>query len=289
MFMKPINMFSVKQILKDTYVVTENYLPGQRCVCGVIVGAERVLVIDAGLGMGGDLRRFIESFVGTAKPMFLICTHGHTDCIGGAALFDEAYLKHEDLPMVKDSLNQDFVLRQMNGWTNSIPELEAHAKLTAKSLENVNFKDLHEGDHFHLGGVHVGIMCIPGHTKGSIAVRVTREGVQTMTFVGDAFSAEMNHLTNMNKEDLLNYRDRLNTFIGRLYHDEPIFSSHLPVPVGISVGQDIAKACEEVAVGRFTELDAPFNFGNGAPGNSEKDLRVHFVNNNYIVYDRNLL
>lgn len=287
--MRLMNMFSVRQILKDTYIVTENYLPGHRCVCGVIVGAERVLVIDAGLGMGGDLRRFIESFVGTGKPIFLICTHGHTDCIGGAALFDEAYLKHEDLPMVADSLNQDFVLMQMNGWTNHIPELEAQAKLMAQDLSKVQFKDLHEGDHFHLGGVHVGIMCIPGHTKGSIAVRVTREGVQTMTFVGDAFSAEMNHLTNMNQQDMLNYRDRLQEFIGKLYHDEPIFSAHMPVPVGIQTGLDIAKACEEVALGIGTAQDAPFDFGWGKKGGKAPDLRVHFVNNNYIVYNKDLM
>lgn len=288
--MKPVNMFSVKQVLKDTYVVTENYLPGHRCVCGVIVGAERVLVIDAGLGMGGDLRRFVESFVGTGKPIFLICTHGHTDCIGGAALFDEAYLCHKDLPMVKDSLNQDFVLRQMNGWTNNIPELEAQAKLMAQDLSKVQFKDLHEGDHFHLGGVHVGIMMIPGHTDGSIAVRVTREGVQTMTFVGDAFSAEMNHLHRMNRSELLEYRDRLQKFLRRLYHDEPIYSAHMPVPVGISVGEDIAKACEEVALGRFTEHDAPFDFGwPKKEGQKAPDLRVHFVNNNYIVYNRDLM
>lgn len=287
--MRPINLFSVKQILKDTYVVTENYLPGHRCVCGVIVGAERILVIDAGLGMGGDLRRFIESFVGTGKPIFLICTHGHTDCIGGAALFDEAYLCHRDLPMVADSLNQEFVLRQMNGWTNHIPELEAHAKLLAKDLSEVKFKDLHERDHYHLGGVHVEIRCIPGHTKGSVAVRVTREGVQTMTFVGDAFSAEMNHLTNMNREDLLEYRDRLQQFLSGLHHDEPIFSSHLPVAVGISVGEDIAKACEEVALGRGTGQDAPFDFGWGKKGDKAPDLRVHFVNNNYIVYNKDLL
>lgn len=287
--MKPINMFSVKQIMKDTYIVTENYLPGQRCVCGVIVGAERVLVIDAGLGMAGDLRRFIEGFVGTGKPIFLICTHGHTDCVGGAALFDEAYLHHEDLPLVRDSLNTDFVIRQMRGWTNQIQELEDYARLTAQDLAKVEFKDLHEGDHFHLGGVHVGIMLLPGHTKGSIAVRVTREGVQTMTFVGDAFSAEMNHLTNMTRQELLDYRDRLQGFLRRLNHDEPIYSAHLPVAVGISVGEDIARACEEVALGKKTAADAPFDFGWPDRGGKKPDLRVHFVDNNYIVYNRDLL
>ena len=286
--MKPMNLFSWKQILKDTYVFTENYLPGQRCVCGVIVGAERILVIDAGLGMGGDLRRYIESVVGTGKPMFLICTHGHTDTIGGAALFDEAYLKHEDLPMVKDSLDEDFVLNQMKGWTNDIPALNEQAKLMRQDLSKVQFKDLHEGDHFHLGGVHVGIMCIPGHTEGSIAVRVTREGVQTTTFVGDAFSAGMNHLHRMDRSQLLDYRDRLNDFIGKLYHDEPLYSSHLPVEVGISTGYDVAKACEEVALGLGTEYDAPFDFGWGKKENGP-DLRVHFVNNNYIVYNRDLM
>lgn len=281
-------MFSRCQIAKDTWVVTENYLPGHRCTIGVIIGAERILVIDTGLGLAGDLRRYIESFAGTGKPMFCICTHGHTDCVGGAALFDEAYLKKEDVSEHPESFDHTFCKMQMSGWTNHIDEIDHYSELLWKDNSKVAFRDLHEGDHFHLGGVHVGIMEIPGHTGGSVAVRVTREGVQTYSFVGDAFCADMNHLTAMNRIDLLNYRDRLQQFISRLNHDEPIFSAHSPVPVGINVGIDVAQACEEVALGKIGE-DAPFDFGFAKKDSKLPDLRVHFCNNSYIVYNADLL
>ncbi|MGM9521162.1 MAG: MBL fold metallo-hydrolase [Oscillospiraceae bacterium] len=283
--MRLLNMFSRQQIGKDTYVVTENYLPGHRCAIGVIVGAERVLVIDTGLGLAGDLRRYIESFVGTGKPIFCICTHGHTDCIGGAALFDEAYLAKADAGPV----DPEFPVIQMRGWTNGAPGLEEYGCLFRKDVGQVEFKDLHEGDHFHLGGVHVGIMCIPGHTPGSVAVRVTREGVQTFTFCGDAFSAELNHLTNMNREDLLNYRDRLNKLTARIDAGEPCFSARSPVAISRDVGRDMARACEEVALGKIDQ-DAPFDFGFKKPdGGKRPDLRVHLTNNTYIVYNADLL
>lgn len=278
--MRLLNLFSRQQIGKDTYVVTENYLPGQRCTVGVIVGAERVLVIDTGLGLAGDLRRYIESFVGTGKPIFCVCTHGHTDCIGSAALFDEAYLQSAD--QVPE--NMDFAISQMKGWTNGAPELEEHGRLFMKNPGEVNFKDLHSGDHFHLGGVHVGIITIPGHTPGSIAVRVTREGVQTFTFCGDAFCAEMNHLTNMNREQLLDYRDRLNKFCTRIDAGEPVFSAHSPVPITRDVGRSVARACDEVAMGK-TAFDAPFDFGFPARDGKKPNHRIHFTDNCYIVYD----
>ena len=282
--MRQLSLFSRQQIGKDTYVVTENYLPGHRCTIGVIVGAERVLVIDTGLGLAGDLRRYVESFVGTSKPIFCVCTHGHTDCIGSAARFDEAYLHHGDV----GPIDPEFSIEQMRGWTNNAPEIEEHGRLLMSDNSKAEFKDLHEGDHFHLGGVHVGIMCIPGHTPGSIAVRVTREGVQTFSFVGDAFCAEMNHLTRMTRENLLDYRDRLKSFVSCLNNDEPCFSGHSAVPIAREVGNDVAQACAEVAQGAI-QHDAPFSFGQKGTSGKVPDLRVHLTNNSYIVYNADLL
>ena len=85
----------------------------------------------------GELRPFIESVVGTEMPIFCIYTGAFVPAEGEAAAFDEAYCP------------------------------PAYARGTLLPCR--------DGDHFHLGGVHVGLS---GDDR-LLTVTVTREGVQT--------------------------------------------------------------------------------------------------------------
>jgi glyoxylase-like metal-dependent hydrolase (beta-lactamase superfamily II) len=285
-----LNLFSHRQIENDIYIVTENYLPGHRCVIGVICGAERVLVVDAGLGMAGDLRAYIERFAGTAKPMICVCTHGHSDCVGGAALFDEAYLSAADAETGRKSLDQSFTMMQLGMWTNHAKGLADHARAHLADVGGVRFIDLPKAGPFQLGGgVRADITPIPGHTAGSVALRAARDGARGVVFCGDAFSAELNHLHDMDRLALQAYAKRLTAFVSGIAPDEPVFSAHLPAPISRQAGFDLARACAEVAAGDIAN-DAPFDFGfKRAEGAAAPDLRVHLANNVYIVYNADLM
>ncbi|MCC8105641.1 MAG: MBL fold metallo-hydrolase [Clostridiales bacterium] len=285
--MKKFSLFNHEQIIKNTYVVTENYSADKRFTIGVIVGAERALVIDTGFGMAGDLREYIESFVGTDMPMFCICTHGHSDVIGAASQFDEAYLKKEDVGAFPESVDPEQRITQLGAFTKNDPEMMEYGKSVMLDTSKTVFKDLKDGDHFHLGGVHVGIIEIPGHTPGSIAVRVTREGVTTTTFAGDALSVGMNHLTRMDRKGLIEYGQRIDQMMDFLNEDEPIYGTHCQVPMTPAGGRAIAKACYDVAHGKIDGNPSyrfPFWKGDKQP-----DFRIHFTGNYYIVYNADLL
>ena len=277
--MEKMNLFNHEEFIKNTYVVTENYAVDRRFTIGVVVGAERVLVIDSGFGMAGDLRKYIEGFVGTEKPIFCICTHGHSDVLGAASQFDEVYLKKEDAGAFPESTDPALRLQQLAGFVSGDAQMLEYGKKVMLDNSKVSFRDLKDGDHFHLGGVHVGIIEIPGHTKGSIAVRITREGVTKSAFCGDAFSAGMNHLLNMNRRDLLIYSERLEQFMMKLEDQEPIYCTHSSVPMTKRAGMAVAKACYEVAEG-MTAGDPAFQ--------GKEDLRIHFTDNYCIVYNRKL-
>ncbi|MCM1037774.1 MAG: MBL fold metallo-hydrolase [Ruminococcus sp.] len=283
-----MNLFSHEEIIKNTYVVTENYSADKRFTIGVIVGAERALVIDTGFGMAGDLRKYIESFVGTEMPMFCICTHGHSDVLGAAAQFDEAYLKKEDVGVFPESTDPAQRIDQLRMFTKNNEQMVEYGKSVMLDNSKVQFKDLKDGDHFHLGGVHVGIIEIPGHTPGSVAVRVTREGVTTTTFAGDAVSSGMNHLLRMDRRGLIEYAERVERMMRSLNDDEPIYCTHSQVPMTPKAGLAIAKACREVAHG-FIQGDPAFSFGPAKEGEKQPDFRIHFADNYYIVYNAELM
>ena len=59
----------------------------------LLVGTERALLLDTGIGLG-DLRGLVEEI--TDKPYDVVITHGHMDHVGGAAWFDKVYLNEKD-------------------------------------------------------------------------------------------------------------------------------------------------------------------------------------------------
>ena len=123
-------MITAKELGRETYLLSDG-----STYCGLIVGAERALVIDP-LPEAG-LRGYVEGIAGTEMPIFCIFTGMETPA---AAAFDESY----DAPAVYD------------------------------------------GQHFHLGGVHVGLAA----RECGFAVIVTREGTRTFSFE-PGFGAEI--------------------------------------------------------------------------------------------------
>lgn len=287
--MRNFNMFSSQQVGNGMYLVTENYLPGHRCLIGVIEGLERILVIDAGLGLAGNLRKYIETIIGSEKPMICICTHGHTDCIGGVAPFDEVYLRRVDIEANPESFDKDFCLMQLGMWTNHCAGLEEYAKQHMTDNSKVDFRDLNDGDRFDLGGVQAEIICVPGHTPGCVAIRIQKDGEKPVTFCGDAFSTELNHLHRLSGDAIREYAKSVRRLASCIGEDESVYSARSAVTISRQVGLDVAQACEEVIAGKI-ENDPPFDFGFKKPENGKgPDIRLHLVNNNLIVYNADLL
>lgn len=283
---KKLQLFSHDQISEDAYVITENYDQGHRFTIGLIKGSERAMVIDAGLGMAGNLMAYVRSLIGEDLPVFAVFTHGHSDVLGGSAAFEKAYLSRLDQGKYPESTDFEQRSKQMGFFSSQNPEITEYGKEYALDNSAQVFSDLEDGDHFELGGACADIIAVGGHTPGSVLVRVTLQDGRHVTFCGDAFSTGMNHFMSATKQQLLEYGSKLGQVLASLDPEEDLYCTHGSMPVRPSLGMSIAQACLEVAEGK-TDLD-PMYMNPFARG-KQQNLKTHYSRNNYIVYNADMV
>lgn len=121
-------------------------------------------LIDPGGGLL-DIKRFVEK--NNLKLVFVINTHGHGDHIAA----DDAY----DLPLYIHTLDRDFLKDTSKNLSSSIG-----FPLTARDPARL----LNDGDLIKLGELELEIIHTPGHTPGSISIKVGGA-----VFTGDALFA----------------------------------------------------------------------------------------------------
>lgn len=149
-----------------------------KVACYLIEGENRACLLDTCCGYG-DLREYVKTL--TPKEPFVILTHGHYDHTGSAALFEEVYMNHLDLP----------VLHKHNAKRN---EYLSEDKKQISALKEIQMKDLNpllkreplpltDGDTFDLGNLHIRMISVPGHTPGMMCALIPEEKT---VFFGDA-------------------------------------------------------------------------------------------------------
>jgi hydroxyacylglutathione hydrolase len=281
-----MNFYSHEKLSDRIYIFTEGYSSEFRFTLGVVVGDEKILVIDAGLGMGGDLRSYIEAVVGHDKPMICACTHGHVDHVGSAILFDEAYLNSRDYHLLPGfGLYAPTRFGDLTAFSCDSAEVLYYAIKHHVPNADTKFKDIDEGDVLDLGGIKLEPIRVPGHSHGSLAYYCRQEGI---CFVGDAISLSAS-IKRLDNAGLFEYRDIINRFISIVGEDCKLYAGHNALPMTIQVARNIAAACEEVALGK-TYGDPPAepifknqkNFG-------DRQNRHHYVGNACIIYNSTLI
>lgn len=281
--METYNFCSHEKVSDHVYVVTENNSRTHRFTIGVVVGDEKILVIDSGLGMNGDLRHYIESFTGTDKPMICACTHGSSHHVGAACLFDEAYLNSRDYPLLGHAFDPETRFSDLAVYGLFNDEVMEYGRSHMVDNTDTMFKHVDEGDVFELGGVQVYPIRTPGRTEGHLAYHIPMEKI---AFCGDAVNIDT-HLKTLDNQGILEYRDMLYRLLSQVGDGITIYAGHLNRGHKTNVLKNLAIACEEVAMGK-TAGDIPgetyFLKDTGNPS-----IRAHYHGNCCIVYDRSLL
>ena len=282
--MEKLCFWSHERKSEHLYIVTEGYSMVHRFTIGVVVGDEKVLVIDAGLGVAPGLRDYIERIVGTGKPLICACTHGHPDHVGSALLFDEAYLNSRDYPRLSSfALNTGQRLEDLKGFALDSPEVLAYCQEHYIDNSNTRFQNLEQGQIFDLGGVVLEAISFPGHSPGHHMFYSRQENY---VFTGDGINMDVS-LKKLDRQGLLQYRDQLYEFMNCVGKDTVLYPAHLPVVLPVHIAGNLAAACEETAMGK-TEQDPPgetiFKAKAGNP-----HIRMHYFNNVCVVYDSSLL
>jgi len=139
----------------------------------LIVGEEKALLFDTGYGIV-DIPAIIKKI--TNKPLTVVLGHGHIDHANGAYQFDEVYLREPDFNLFNAHTSHEMR-------SNIIQRLE-DAKLepdfdkeTWKKSGECKLIPLELNTVFDLGGVHVKIIDMAGHTGGSIGILVVEKRI----------------------------------------------------------------------------------------------------------------
>lgn len=173
--------YPVQEIAKDTYKISDFGIAN----CYLLVGQEKALLIDCGLGIG-DIKGCVEHI--TDKPLIVVGTHGHVDHVGGDGAFDEIYLH---------TLDTGRNYRFQTGKTLRRLFLAASKGVADKSIKSkdlVIYKKrprvigIEDGHVFSLGGRDVKVVHSTGHTLGSILLI---DDNTKIAFVGDNMSPSL--------------------------------------------------------------------------------------------------
>jgi len=139
----------------------------------LIVGENRALLFDTGYGIG-DTPALIKSI--TDKPLTVILGHGHIDHANGAYQFDEVYLREPDYELCREHTGPEIrgsILERLHdaGLDPGFDEEEW------KNNGTCNLKPLEPGTEYDLGGLHVEVIDMAGHTGGSIGLLLVEKRI----------------------------------------------------------------------------------------------------------------
>lgn len=156
-----MNWFTTEKIDSDTYVISE-YRHWEETHCYLLVGSERCLLIDTGLGIC-DISDEVSRL--TNKHVTAAATHVHWDHIGGHKYYPDFYAHKEEL----DWLDGKFPLtietiREMVCDRCKLPEnfdINAYEIFQGKPS-----KIIADGDEIDIGGRVVTVLHTPGHSPG---------------------------------------------------------------------------------------------------------------------------
>lgn len=177
--------YSVKQINENCWRIASPL----GVFMDLIIGSERALLWDTGYGMG-DLKKMVREI--TDLPLYIVNSHGHVDHACGNYQFEEPiYIHPEDMELCRrhnDRLQRMLAVEMAR---TMLPEF--NSKVLGGEIDTErycgyscgNLLPVTEGHVFDLGGVHLKVIELSGHTKGSIGLLYEE---RNMLYVGDALN-----------------------------------------------------------------------------------------------------
>lgn len=187
-------LYPMVQFKKDTWEIDEF----ECASVFVLVGKEKAMVIDAGIGIG-DLIGAIRMTI-TDKPLVIVATHGHGDHTGGMGNFDEYYLSEKDwFYPVEESIEM------RRGYSAMIAKRQGGYYPWVADRDITPFEKqprrlpLEAGVEFDLGGRIIKTIACPGHTPGKpidwehvTSVERALEGLEALAAAKDSYDGIYN-------------------------------------------------------------------------------------------------
>lgn len=183
-------MYRVKPLMDGVYAISSSAVKTY-----LIVGQRGALLVDTAYGFE-DLSAVVREI--TTLPLTVLNSHGHIDHTGGNFYFDtpvciheadvEVYRRHNQPNFHRHMEKSLLLLDRIIFWRTLIPKAPERNDGPRSSFDN--WRLIHEGDRFDLGGITAQILEIPGHTSGSVAVflpekrlMITSDGANPGTYL----------------------------------------------------------------------------------------------------------
>ena len=205
----------------------------------LVVGEEKACVIDTMNGYN-DLNKAVREI--TDKPVVVINTHGHPDHIFGNVYFDRAFLHPADLELARMFVEQ--------------PEFQAICE--ENNLRMPPFSEVREGDVFDLGGRHLEVYELPGHTPGGILLLLREDRI---LFTGDS----VNHHLWMQLDGCSTMDEYVKSLDRILFLEQKadrILHGHADDFDDISLLRCLRDGAEDLSAGH-TDQDTPYHYFGG--------------------------
>lgn len=158
--------FTVEKIDSDTYVISE-YKHWEETHCYLLIGDEKALLIDTGLGVS-NIKTVVDKI--TELPLEIVSTHVHWDHIGGHKFFRDIAVYETE----KDWLSSKFPIPLQVVKSNLIKEpcdFPPDFDITKYQVfQGMPERILEDGDLFDLGKRTVKVIHTPGHSPGHICL-----------------------------------------------------------------------------------------------------------------------
>ena len=163
--------YRINQIYPWLYSISDLF----NVFCYLVSGNDSALLFDTAHGLG-DLAGAVREV--TDKPLVVVLGHGHVDHANGAHQFDEAWLHEDDFELCRAHTGKEIrrsFLDSLAGKNPVLPEcFDADAYVNAGMG---NIKKLEPGRIFDLGGLHIEVVAMEGHTAGSVGLLVREHRV----------------------------------------------------------------------------------------------------------------
>ena len=231
----------------------------------LVEGTEKAALIDTGSGLG-FLRACVEQL--TDKPIIVLLTHGHVDHAMGAGEFEEVYMNHADDYIYVQHADMGFRRDGLFLCTQKVEDAEI---IPAKPLETIH--QMAGGDSFDLGGLHIDIYDLPGHTRGSVVMLIREERV---LLLGDA----CNYLTFLHEPystTVREYKENLEAVKPQLEGKyDAVYLSHGSGDGSVGLIDGVIQVCADIMAGKTD--DVPFGFKDSkgflAKAEIQRDVRA---------------
>lgn len=173
--------FEVYQVQEGIYALYESG-HFQEVISYLLVGADKALLVDTGLGMG-NIRKVAEQL--TNLPIAVVNTHSHFDHIGDNWRFEQVYILNH--PTAVKRLAAGAAHAELAGevepGANARP-YPAGFDPAAYTIPPCTFETVEEGHVFDLGNRRLRVIYTPGHSDDSIMLA---DDGNRLLFTGDTF------------------------------------------------------------------------------------------------------